>query len=197
MKKTKDREVIEPGTFVKRFCSNYIVILIIALVITDIVFKATDYENVILIRGITMALAIIIGVILTTIGLSRKHIVKKNMKEFYSKYVIIAVIAIAFLSILYFMYCVKSEVGEVKESSEYKMAKSIYGTTYTDKVLEDAADKARKDWYSIWGIMIGASIVTIPITKKLFDKYSEDYEETVTATSSTKNSEEISNIESK
>ena len=77
------------------------------------------------------------------------------------------------------------------------MAKSIYGTTYTDKVLEDAADKARKDWYSIWGIMIGASIVTIPITKKLFDKYSEDYEETVTATSSTKNSEEISNIESK
>jgi len=63
------------------------------------------------------------------------------------------------------MYCVKSEVDEVKNSSEYRMAKSIYGTTYTDKILDDAADEARKSWYSIWGIMIGASVVTIPITK--------------------------------
>lgn len=178
MKKAKEREVIEPGTFTKRFCSNYIAILILALVITDIVFKATDYENVILIRGITMALAIIIGVIAVTIGLSKKYIVRKNMKEFYTKYVVIAVIAIAILSILYFMYCVKSEVNEVKNSSEYRMAKSIYGTTYTDKVLDNAAEEARKEWYSIWGIMIGASVVTIPITKKILDKYSEDYEET-------------------
>ena len=134
-----------------------------------------------LFRSVAMALAIIVGVIATCIGLSKKYIVKKNMKEFYTKYVIIAVIAIALLSILYFMYCVKSEVDEVKNSSEYRMAKSIYGTTYTDKILDDAADEARKSWYSIWGIMIGASVVTIPITKKLFDKYSTDYEETKVA----------------
>ena len=197
MKKTKEREIIEPGTFTKRFCSSYIAILILALLITDIVFKATDYENVIIIRGITMALAIIIGVIAVNIGLSRKYIVRKNMKDFYSRYVIIAVIAIALLSILYFMYCVKSEVEDVKNSSEYRMAKSIYGTTYTDKVLDDAADEARKEWYSIWGIMIGASIVTIPITKKLFDKYSEDCEEKQTEIASKKDSDENLEINNK
>lgn len=180
MKKAKEREVIEPGTFTKRFCSNYVAILIIALLITDLIFKATDYDNVILIRGGIMAVAIVFGVIATIMGLSKKYIVKRNMKDFYRKYVIIAVIAIALLSIFYFMYCVKSEVGEVKESAQYKIAKSRYGTTYTNKVLEEAAEKARKQWYSIWGIMIGASVVTIPITKKLFEKYSEDNEEIVT-----------------
>lgn len=197
MKKINDGEVIEPGTFTKRFCSNYIAILILALLITDIVFKANDYENIVLIRGITMTLAIIIGVITVNIGLSKKYIVKRDMKDFYSRYVIIAVVAIAFLSILYFMYCVKSEVEDVKNSSQYRIAESIYGTKYTDKVLDDAADEARKQWYSIWGIMLCASIVTIPITKKLFDKYSKDYEETKTDVLSNRDSEENLKINNK
>lgn len=189
VKKSQEREIIEPGAFTKRFCSNYIAILIIVLVITNIIFQANDYENVLLIRGGAMAVTIIVGVITMTIGLSKRYRVKKSMKDFYTKYVIIAVIAIALLSIIYFMYCVKSEVAEVKESAQYKIAKSRFGTTYTDKVLEDAADEARKQWYSIWGIMIGASVVTIPMIKKIFDKYSEDEEETVEESFS--NTEEI------
>ncbi len=174
MKKTKEREIVEPGAFVRRFCSTYIVILFIALLATDIIFETNDYENVVLIRGAIMVAATILGTIVTIKSLNKKYIIKKDLQDLYSKFTIMAVIAIALLSILYFMYCVKSEVNNIKDTSEYKLAQSFVGSKGADYLVEQAADKAREQWYSIWGIMIASSVVTIPIIKKTIEQCSEE-----------------------
>lgn len=173
----KTRKEIEPGAFAGRFCTIYIVTILLVLSIADVIFMANDHENVALIRSIVMAATIIIGVMLIIKSLMKKNICVKSMEQSYKLYITIAIIAVALLSIFYFMYCVKSNVNKIKEGNDYKTVKLFFGEKAAEALLDEAAEDARKDWYTVWGVMIAASAVAVPIARNMISKYSEEHEE--------------------
>jgi len=168
------RERIEPGNLVKKFLISYILILYAVISLADIIFIANDHENVVLIRSIIMSISVILGTIIVLKSIAKKHILVKDLESTYKTFITIAIIAVAILSIFYFMYCVKSNVNKIEDGSEYRSMKMWVGEKAAQKLLEKAAEEAREDWYTVWGVMIAASAVAVPVARKIIDQSTQE-----------------------
>ena len=174
----KTREKIEPGVFTKKFCIAYVIILYAVLSLADIIFIANDHENVTLIRSIIMSATILLSVALIIKSLMKKNICVRSLEQSYKMSITIAIIAVALISIFYFMYCVKSNVNKIKEDYKYVMAKTYFGESAAEKLLDSAAEEARESWYTVWGVMIATSAVAIPLARNIISQNVEEEQET-------------------
>lgn len=146
----------------KKFAGNYIVIMVIILLISNIFnhMESISINGITAIRSIALFVAILVSARVLTKSVIKKFQITKSNADNLRFNINLIVIGIAIISLFYFLFSVHSNVKEMKNTTSYRVL-SIYSTQEeADKIVEDAASKARKSFLIVWvAIMISSAIV--------------------------------------
>ena len=146
----------------KQFAIKYIVSMFIILYITDIINHASDIS----INGLTVlrsilcfAAILILSRVLTKIEINKFQITKSNSDNLRFNINLI-IIAVAVISLFYFLFSVNSNVKSVKNTASYKIMSLYSSQSEADEIVERVAKDARKSFLIVWvAIMVSSAIV--------------------------------------
>ena len=161
MKNTYEKNDITSAK--KNFAGIYIGIMLVLLYFTDILNRLTDIS----IKGLTVLRSIIffISIILLARLLTKNIINKFQITKSYSDNlrfnINLIIIAVALLSLFYFLFAVSQNVKEIKDSSNYKTASLFLAKDSVDEIVEEAAKQARKSFIIVWISIMTASAIVV------------------------------------
>lgn len=172
----KERKIGEPGKVARTFLVTYIIILIIALLISDALYEIDGITTTqkILVRTSLCFIAVIFGTWYSTRHVMKKYKCTKPYEDTIRMYINIAIIGVAALSLFYFLYIVKSNVNEIKSGYEYKYVSSMLSNEVADSIVKNAEREARKSFFIVWGGIVVASAISIPLQRKRISQYVEE-----------------------
>ena len=156
----------------KTFSINYVVLMFVALYVTNIINNVTD----ITMGQLTTIRAVIcfVGVILLgrflTINVVKKYQISRSYKDSLRFNINLAIIAVAVISIFYFLFSLNSNIKKVEDSSQYKMAVTFIGEEVEEE-LEDIKKEARNGFIIVWVAILAGSAVAVYSEGKILDKY--------------------------
>ena len=166
----------------KTFAIRYITIMLILVYVTDIIQGLSDitHGQLVTIRAIICLVGVIVFSRLLTINIVRKYQINASFKDNLRFNINLAIIAVAVISIFYFLFALNSNVKEFEDSSEYKMYATILGEEKVEDELEDVKKEARKGFIIVWVAILAGSAVAVYSEGKILDKYcKEDVEQEV------------------
>ena len=164
----------------KKFGINYVVLMFVALYITDIINQFGDITmgQLTTIRAGVCFIAVILLARFLTINVVKKYQITSSYKDNLRFNINLVIIAVAVVSIFYFLISLNSNVKEVEESSEYRMAATFLGEEVLEEQLEDIKKEARNGFIIVWVAILAGSAVAVYSEGKILDKYCiEDIEE--------------------
>jgi len=169
----KTYEKNDVSSAVKRFARDYVLVIIAILALASIIFQLSDVS----ITGMTTIRAIVLFV---TVILASKRITKEVIKKFQItklykdnlKFNInLIIIAVAILSIFYFLITLNNNINKFEESSEYRLYEVFVGEEQAKEMLVEAEKEARKSFIILWVSILAASAVAIATEEKTIEKY--------------------------
>jgi len=122
----------------KTFSISYVAYMFLALYVTDIINSVTDITmgQLTTIRAaICFVLVILLGRFLT-INVVKKYQITSSYKDNLRFNINLAIIAVAVISIFYFIFSLNSNIKEVEDSSEYRFAAAVLGEDALEEELE-------------------------------------------------------------
>ncbi len=164
----------------KTFGTNYVVIMLLVLYVTDIINHVTDITlgQLATIRAIICFAAVILLARFLTINVIKKYQITNSYKDNLRFNLNLIIIIVAVLAIFYFLFSLNSNVKEVEDSSEYKFVSAVLGEETAEEKLEDIKKEARKGFIIVWVAILAGSAVAVYSEGKILDKYcKEDIEE--------------------
>lgn len=166
--KKKEKSVGEPGKVAGSFAWLYLVILYISLVIGDAAFAINESMT---LRIIICMIGVFLGIWCATRYAVSRYICLKNLQDAIRTYLNIVIIAIAFISLFYLLFALKSNVNKIKDSPEYKYVSLYLSQETADEIVGEAEKEARGKFFMLWAGIVVASGISIPLQKKRIAKY--------------------------
>ena len=172
----KERKIGEPSKVRKTFLAAYLLILILALFISDAIYQVEGITSTqkILVRTGLCFIGVIFGTWYSTRYAMKKYKCIKSYEDSIRTYINIAIIGVAALSLFYFLFIVKSNINDIKSGHDYKIASSILSNEVADNILKNAEREARKNFFIAWGGIVVASAISIPLQRKRISQYIEE-----------------------
>ena len=160
----------------RTFRTNYIIMMFLILFITDIIVEATDITlgQLAIVRSILCFLGVILLSRILTINVVKKYQITTSYKDSLRFSINIVIIAVAVLSIFYFLFSLNNNIKEVEDSSEYKVAVTFLGEEAVEEELEDIKKEARNGFIVVWVAILSASAIAVYSEGKILDKYCEE-----------------------
>ena len=157
----------------KNFGGLYILVMIIALYITDIISDVKDYSlnELTTIRIVIIFFTILISSFLLTRYVIKKYNITKSFKDNLKFNINLIIIGIAVISIFYFLIALNRNIKEIKQSNEYKMASIYLNEDEMEDVIGKVKSEARGGFVKVWVSILIASGISVGLEGKIIDKY--------------------------
>lgn len=171
MKKMIEKNDVTSAT--KNFGGLYILIMIIALYITDIISDAKDYSlnELTTMRVIIIFFTILISSFLLTRCVIKKYSITKSFKDNLRFNINLVIIGIAVISIFYFLITLNGNVKKIRQSNEYKVASIYLNENEMEQVIDKVKSEARGAFVKIWVSILIASGISVGLEGKIINKY--------------------------
>ena len=157
----------------KKFGGLYIVVMIIALYITDIINEVKDcsLKELTTMRIVIIFFTILISSFLLTRYAIKKYSITKSFKDNLRFNINLIIIGIAVISIFYFLISLNRNIKEIRQSNEYKMAAIYLNEDELEDVIDEVKSEARGGFVKVWVSILLASGISVGLEGKIIDKY--------------------------
>ena len=171
MKKAYEKNDVSSAK--RSFAYTYIVIMIVALYITDIIKELSDIslDGITAIRSIICFAAVLVLARYLTKYVINKYKISKPYADNLRFNINLIIIAVAFLSLFYFLITVKSNINTIKDSTEYRMYAMFSSKSEADDIIKTAEKEARKSFIIVWISIMTASAIAVGLEGKTIDHY--------------------------